>query len=67
MVNLTHSASFHPLENSAPTKPGIKHLEHSSHTSLFLERRSTDPPSCSRRSGIGCDFTRKKDGVTFDP
>src|SRR5262245_54770200 len=27
--NLAHSASFHSLENNAPSNPGIKHLVHS--------------------------------------
>src|SRR5271169_6546545 len=27
MKNLAHSASLHAEENSAPSKPGIKHLE----------------------------------------
>jgi len=26
MKNLAHSASFHSMENIAPSKPGIKHL-----------------------------------------
>ena len=26
MENLAHSASFHSLENNAPSNPGIKHL-----------------------------------------
>jgi hypothetical protein len=26
VLNLTHSASFHAREKTAPSKPGIKHL-----------------------------------------
>jgi len=27
MENLAHSASFHAVENNAPSNPGIKHLK----------------------------------------
>jgi hypothetical protein len=40
MVNLAHSASFDSSDKDAPSKPGIKHLDHGLHaarTALVLD------------------------------
>src|SRR4029077_4438545 len=39
--NLAHSASFHSMENTAPSKPGIKHLERNPITLDHSLRRQT--------------------------